>query len=44
MPMMRGQRSAGSVLVVDAKRVYSSARSLRVHGFVRTVFVLSVFR
>lgn len=41
MPMMRAQRSAGSVLVLDARRVYGSTRSLRVYGFARTVFVLS---
>lgn len=31
MPMMRAQRFAGSVLVLDARRVYGSARALRVY-------------
>ena len=44
MPMMRGQRSAGSVLVLDAKRVYGGARSLRQYGFAQTVFVSPSFR
>lgn len=31
MPMMRAQRFAGSVLVLDARRVYGSVRALRVY-------------